>query len=100
MAETPCHGLKYHESNIDDNHLEWSENIPDLLQSVKNNFECFYWFVKINQHTDKMIAEFNKILAGQDKIREIDLSKLNVSLSELSLSLSEHFENLFNEMLS
>ena len=40
-----------------------------------------------------MIAEFNKILADQDEIREIDLSKLDVSLPE-------HFENLFNEMLS
>lgn len=93
MAETPCHGLKYHEPNIDDNHLDWSENIPNLLHSVKNNFECSYWFVKINQHTDKMIAEFNTILADQDEIREIDLSKLDVSLPE-------HFENLFNEMLS
>lgn len=99
VADAPCHGKRYHESNIDDSHPEWSDNIPDLLANINNNFGCFYWFVKITKHTDKMITEFNKILAekaGDDpnamSIQQIDLHKLRGNLKDF-------FENMFHETI-
>lgn len=99
VADAPCHGNRYHESDISDNHPEWSNNIPDLLANINNNFGCFYWFVKITKDTDKMITEFNKILserAGDDpdamSIEQIDLQKLKGNLKDF-------FENLLHKTI-
>lgn len=99
VADAPCHGSRYHDDSIDDDHPEYSDNIPDLLGNINNNFGCFYWFVKITKHTDKMITEFNKILsekAGDDPnsmvIKQIDLQKLKGDLKGF-------FEKEFHETI-
>lgn len=88
IADAPCHGDKYHESNVSDNHKDWSNNIPRLLNNIANNLQCFYWFVKVTDHTNKMIAEFNKILAenceldGLNRVTEIDVRNLKGNLTD------------------
>ena len=82
IADAPCHGEIYHDPSISDNHPDWSNKIPKLLKKISDNFNCGYWFIKLNNSTDKMVREFNKILKRDcpasefNEITEMDLRGL------------------------
>jgi hypothetical protein len=112
IADYPCHGSRYHNDNISDNHPEWSDDIPKCLKKLVNIYRLFYWFGKISNHTDLMIQEFNKILCEISKnkpelinvckIYEMDLRNVkeivkktilkNLEASVLTTLLTRKFE--------
>lgn len=84
MADAPCHGHRYHSTEISDNHLDRSDDIPSLLEKICVSMNSYYWFVRMSSHTDQMIEEFNEILKSTDKkIENIDITNLNITPSEL-----------------
>lgn len=87
MADAPCHGQRYHNEDISDNHPDRSDDIPDLLQRICVSMNSYYWFVRVSKHTDKMIQEFNEILESNStdkRIECIDMLKLEISPNELN----------------
>ncbi len=66
IADCPCHGTQYHDSNIDDNYPngdQYGLNHEMMMQKVVE-FDLQYWFGYINKsYTDKMISVFNSTLS-------------------------------------
>lgn len=73
IADAPCHGSQYHESNVGDDNPSGDPNGISLTSLMKKivSFRINYWFGKITVHTDKMIQEFNKELKAQGAENDI-----------------------------
>lgn len=63
IGDAPCHGNRFHGPNVGDNHGGGDHGIIDLLRQVKSH-NINYYFGKLTDHTDIMIQEFNKAMAG------------------------------------
>lgn len=63
-------------------------------------FGCFYWFLKTNDHTDKMITEFNNILTGKDDDDPFDVNIKQIDLQKLKGNLINFFDNNFTATMN
>ena len=66
VADAPCHGRQYHDGVRDNfpNGDPRGLHAQDLLKILKKK-NVKYWFAKLTDKTDKMIAQFTRLLGTQ-----------------------------------
>lgn len=87
-GDAPCHGRKYHEG-LGDDHPDGDPNglrAEVFLPKLKEQ-NIFYFFGKINETTNKMITEFNKIF-GDRYIATLNAGNANGFMDTITASVS------------
>ncbi len=78
ICDAPCHGSKFHDLNISDDHPKGDPKglkISDLLKTI-TNLNIQYYFTEINSFTPKMIEQFNLELDLIPESSQITVFKL------------------------
>lgn len=76
VCDAPCHGERY-SGGFDDDHPDWSDDIPKCLKKLIRVYRVFYWFARITTYTDTMVQEFNTILQDIATPEIQDLCQVN-----------------------
>lgn len=90
IADAPHHGSRFHNLGKEADHYFDKQppglSIEYLMKEIRR-LNILYLFTKINNTTDKMIKEFNRV-AGRDIVKYLDLKSPNL-IGELLLNASE-----------
>lgn len=90
IADAPHHGSRFHNLGKEADHYFDKQprglSIEYLMKEIRR-LNILYVFTKINNTTDKMIKEFNRV-AGRDIVKYLDLKSPNL-IGELLLNASE-----------
>ena len=90
IADAPHHGSRFHNVGKEADHYFDKQppglSIEYLMKEIRR-LNILYLFTKINNTTDKMIKEFNRV-AGRDIVKYLDLKSPNL-IGELLLNASE-----------
>ena len=90
IADAPHHGGRFHNLGKEADHYFDKQppglSIEYLMKEIKR-LNILYLFTKINNTTDKMIKEFNRV-AGRNIVKYLDLKSPNL-IGELLLNASE-----------
>ena len=90
VGDAPCHGRRFHNDAYD----EFPDGDPrglkieDLLRKVKQ-LGLIYYFARLNNTTDKMIAEFAAVMGGPDQIDTFELKDASDLMPAVSEAISE-----------
>ncbi|XP_028401291.1 alpha-protein kinase vwkA-like [Dendronephthya gigantea] len=89
VTDAPCHGRQYHEDVLDDfpNGDPRGLNAGDLLNVLEDK-NIAYWFAKITDKTDKMIAEFRKLLRTPTMLQQVKLESAEQLMFAVADSIS------------
>jgi hypothetical protein len=101
IADFPCHGTMYHDSNVGDSYPQGDKyglKHDDMMRKVME-MSIDYWFGYIDhEHTDKMVTVFNESLMALTKkrmvIRQFDAMKEDKMLSGLVRSITTSIKDL------
>jgi hypothetical protein len=69
ITDAPCHGLRFHDSKIEDSYPEEPDPHGNICEKILKNFRDLhikFIFGRINSSTDIMIKEFQRIYTSQD----------------------------------
>ena len=81
FADAPCHGSRFHSLTSDD-YINYNQQdykglrIENLLKDLMDK-DVQYYFGRINEHTDKMIMEFNVASGRKSYIKTEDASEVS-----------------------
>ena len=68
IADAPAHGEEYHEPGMHDDYGGRQDPDPaEMIAYLGNTKRVNYYFVRITQHTDKMISKFRQAHASSRK---------------------------------
>jgi len=101
IPDSPCHGSKYHDSEIMDNYPYGIKNRKDIEESVKElaNNGVSLICIKLNKSTDIMFKIFHDIykeVNSKDKISEFYVAKLD-SAKQLAEQVQRVVSKLFKD---
>jgi len=81
IADAPCHGKGYHQCDDNMGDIAYSSGKPeDLVKRIRDN-NIDYYFIKINNSTDKMIEIFREAYDSED--RNLIVKDLGCNVEEL-----------------
>ena len=94
VADAPCHGRQYHDGVRDNfpNGDPRGLHAQDLLKILKEK-KVKYWFAKLTDKTDKMIAEFTRLL-GTQMFQQVKLE----SAEQLMFVVADSVSSSINDM--
>ena len=89
VADAPCHGSKFHDGVGDSypNGDPRGRRAEDLLNKLEQ-LQVKYWFAKLNNTTDKMVAMFRSLLKDPDMLQLVTLDSAEELISAVARTVS------------
>ena len=89
VADAPCHGSKFHDGVSDSypNGDPRGRRAKDLLCKLEQ-LQVKYWFAKLNDTTDKMVAMFRSLLKDPDMLQLVTLDSAEELISAVARTVS------------
>ena len=100
ICDAPCHGERYHDEDIADNHLvkgeRYLEEKVKRFKEIPNAKNVYFHAIKINDYTDIMFGIMKEEFGLGFEISEIKKPEdlVNVMISTMSKSISNSHENM------
>ena len=89
VADSPCHGRKFHDG-VSDNYPNGDPRGLEAL-NLLNKLEQLrvkYWFAKLTNTTDKMVQVFRNLLKDPDMLQQVKLDSVEELMPAVADSLS------------
>ena len=103
IADAPCHGSRFHSMGDDYPSGDPSGlTAEDLLPRLQQDANVFtFMFFKLNNHTDKMIAEFHALLGpNAEWLKVYPLNSMNVLMETVGHTISASIATVESSTMS